>query len=112
MSLRLPRPDGLLVERSKITGYLLCDTHKDGASKATFFASFGFHVADWQAFAIALRQHGRDRDVVAAERNDFGIKYVVRCKLLTPDARNPCIDSVWIVEDEGAPRLVTAYPNR
>lgn len=37
-----PDPDLLLVEQEKIQGYLLNPTHRHGASKARFFAEFGF----------------------------------------------------------------------
>ena len=41
-------------------------------------------------------------------------KYVVRCAVETPDGRNPCIVSVWAIEeaDRTRPRLLTAYPGK
>ena len=45
------------------------------------------------------------------EPTDFGTKYQVECQLETPDEMNPCILSVWIVEDDLPPRLITAHPN-
>lgn len=108
---RLPRLGDLIVDRRKITEYLLSASHRDGASKARFFASLGFDVDDWRVLADALLQHGREREVVLEIANPFGRKFVVRCEIGCPNGRNPCIDSVWIAEDEAPPRLVTAYPH-
>jgi filamentous hemagglutinin len=52
-----------------------------------------------------------DRDVVQAKNTAFGDKYELKCELRTPDKRNPCIVTVWIVEKgQEAPKLITAYP--
>jgi hypothetical protein len=51
-----------LVEREKITGYLLNPAHRFGASKARFFGAFGFRAEQWETFAQALRKHGQDHD--------------------------------------------------
>lgn len=43
----------------------------------------------------------------------YGETYVVRCSLGTPDGRNPCIITVWIVQkSDPNPRLVTAYAHQ
>lgn len=111
MPTRLPRPDEFVVESRKLTDYLLCESHPDGASKAKFFRGFGFDVSRAGILAEALVQHGRTRDVVEVSATGFGMKYVVQCSLITPDERDPCIRSAWIAEGSEAPRLVTAYPN-
>lgn len=110
MSKRLPRPDDLVVEPGKLTDYLLCMSHPDGASKARFFEERGFDVGRWKILVNALTEHGRTRDIVEQVSTGFGMKCVVQCTLVTPDGRNPCIRSVWIAERYEAPRLVTAYP--
>lgn len=107
---QLPRPDDLIVESKKITQYLLCASHPDGSSKAQFFSALGFGAERWPLLGEALIQHGRRRYIVEQYDNQFGTKYVVECLLVTPDKRNPCIRSVWVVEPDIAPRLVTAYP--
>ena len=48
-----------VVDREKITDYLLNPGHRYGASKARFFVQFGFHLDDWQELADALLEHGR-----------------------------------------------------
>ncbi len=40
------------------------------------------------------------------------MKYTVRCRIRTPDGRDPRILTVWIVPPgEHEARLVTAYPD-
>jgi hypothetical protein len=39
------------------------------------------------------------------------LKVMVRCRLRTPDGSDPCILTVWMVEDTGMPRLMTAFPS-
>lgn len=43
---KLPNPDKLVVEREKIVDYLLNPAHRYGASKARFFADFGFRLEE------------------------------------------------------------------
>ena len=44
--MKLPAANKLVVEREKIADYLLNPAHRYGASKARFFAHFGFF--DWR----------------------------------------------------------------
>lgn len=46
--MKLPRSDALIVEQEKITAYLLNPAHRYGASKARFFAAFGFRAEEWK----------------------------------------------------------------
>ncbi len=107
----LPNAAHARVDRRKITEYLLCPTHPEGASKARFFAGFGFRVEDWQILARALRSHGAAHPVVRVVESAFGTRYTVEGPLETPSGRQPTVRTVWVV-DEGSdtPRLITAYP--
>ncbi|MCJ2083333.1 DUF6883 domain-containing protein [Methylobacterium sp. J-090] len=99
------------VAQAKITRYLLNPTHKLGGPKSVFFRAFGFSVDRWEIMAAALAQHP-DRNPVEKTISDrWGLTFVVRCNIKTPDRRNPCILSVWIVRP-GRPdaEFVTAYP--
>jgi hypothetical protein len=108
---KLPNPNKLLVEREKIADYLLNPAHRYGASKARFFAEFGFRLEHWERLAEALQEHGRTHDVARTRETGFGPRYAVEGKLNTPSGRVPRVRSVWQL-DEGmvAPRLITAYP--
>ena len=109
--MKLPNADLATVERKKITEYLLNAGHRYGASKARFFASFGFSLATWETLATALQEHGREYEVSKVTETIFGPRYEVEGELKTPDRRTPRIRSVWQI-DHGmvAPRLITAYP--
>jgi len=107
----LPNAHLALVEREKITDYLLNPAHRYGASKARFFAEFGFRVDKWEELATALREHGQQHEVSRVKETGFGPRYAVEGELRAPDGRRPRVRSVWQI-DEGqiAPRLITAHP--
>lgn len=101
---------GAVVPDAKVRDYLLDAGNVQNRGKAGLFGPFGFNRDEWQILATALRCHPIDNDVAEEKLSPHGTKYVVRCNLVSPDGRNPCITTVWIV-DAGAsiPRLVTAY---
>jgi filamentous hemagglutinin len=107
---QLPGAADATLDDLKITGYLLDPRHPIGAAKKRFFTAFGFSLASWQVFKAALLAHPIRNLVVAQYHNAWGTKYEIHCSLATPDQRNPCIVSVWIVEQGYNPRFVTAYP--
>ncbi|SRR6266446_2073702 len=109
--MRLPNAGLAKVGQEKITAYLLNAEHRYGASKARFFARFGFSQANWETLALALLEHGRQFEVSRVTETIFGPCYEVEGELQTPDGRTPKIRTVWQV-DHGmvAPRLITAYP--
>jgi hypothetical protein len=51
---KLPNADHALVDRDKITEYLLNPAHPDNGGKAKFFKALGFRRNDWQVLASAL----------------------------------------------------------
>ena len=110
---QLPNAAGAKVPNEKITRYLLDPSHSaQAAAKAQFFVGHGFSQSRWLDLQRALLDHPRANPVMARVTTPFGEKYEVSCTLATPDGRNPCIISVWIVEQpDPNPRLVTAYPN-
>jgi hypothetical protein len=108
--IQLPGAANATLDDTKITGYLLDPTHPLGASKERFFTAFGFSLANWQVLKTALLAHPIHNLVAAQSASAWGAKYEVQCSLTTPDQRNPCIVSVWIIEPGNDPRFVTAYP--
>ena len=109
--MKMPNCGQAFVPEEKITEYLLSETHETGKHKADFFARFGFSLDHIEVFRDALIRHALERDVEKTVSGHYGNKYELRCQLQTPDNRNPCVVSVWIMEKgyEG-PRLVTVYP--
>ena len=109
--MRLPNADAALVEQAKIREYLLNPAHPYGASKARFFAQFGFRAEAWEELALALREHGRQNEVSRVTETGFGPRYEVEGELTAPDGRRARVCTVWqIDEGQTVPRLITAYP--
>lgn len=98
------------VSERKVRDYLLNIDHRDGGPKARFFLARGFSDREWQRLRQALLDHPVHNPIAAQEQTHFGSKLTVRCRLHTPDGTNPCVRTIWMIEPEGEPRLVTAYP--
>lgn len=75
--MRLPNANLALVERPKITEYLLNREHPDNGGKADFFIALGFHVNDWETMAAALRMLAIDSPVTLSVESPHGKKYIV-----------------------------------
>src|SRR5262249_826845 len=109
--MKLPNADAAVVEQAKIREYLLNPAHRFGASKARFFAEFGFTLDAWEDLAVALKQHGRENEVAKKKETGFGPRYEVEGQIEAPDGRRPRVCSVWQMDvGQNAPRLITAYP--
>ena len=99
-----------VVADEKVRDYLLNLDHPDGGSKAVWFHSLGYVRADWEQLAddlLEIARHCKDFDV---ETTPFGVKYKAMGHVGRPDRRPGLVLTVWIVEDDDPPRLVTAYP--
>lgn len=96
--MKLPNAEKAVVEREKITEYLLNFTHRYGASKARFFAAFGFRAEEWWTFAEALREQGRNHDVKNVRETGFGPRYEVegRSSRSMADAHECAPSGKWI----------------
>jgi hypothetical protein len=107
---RLPGAAACRVDDAKIRDYLLNPDNRQNSGKAWLFERFGFRRADCPLLTAALQAHVLANDVLRTSASVHGTKYVVRCNLPTPDQRNPCLTSVWIIEaGQTTPKLVTAY---
>ncbi|MBI4517213.1 MAG: hypothetical protein HY699_15515 [Deltaproteobacteria bacterium] len=109
--MKLPNAHLAVVEREKITGYLLNPAHPDNGGKAAFFQAQGFKGSDWQTLADAFRKLAVSDDVTEAVESRHGRKYILDGRIETPSGKVSVVRTVWIV-DRGldAPRLITAYP--
>jgi hypothetical protein len=108
----LPGAGNATIADDKIRDYLMNHRHPVGAAKAKFFSSAGFTLSNEAELKRALLEHPQINHVSRQISTKFGVKHEVSCTLMTPDGRNPCIISVWIIEPpDSNPRLVTAYPH-
>ena len=111
--MKMPNNTQAIIEASKISDYLLSDTHEEGKSKSAFFKRFGFDEIIPSIFEAALKNHAREREIENKTETPFGEKFQLKCDINTPDGRNPCIVTVWILEnDKQRPKLITAFPGK
>jgi len=109
--MKLPNASLALVERTKITEYLLNREHPDNGGKADFFIALGFRADDWETMAATLRILAMDSPVTLSMESTHGKKYIVDGAIETPSRKTPMVRTVWIIDTgEAVPRLVTAYP--
>lgn len=109
--MKLPGAERAVVDRSKISDYLLSESHAVGRFKASFFVALGYSAGGWEVLAIDLRRHAVENDALATEANAYGQKYEVRGPLSGPTGRKAVIVAVWIVlQGQDFPRFVTAFP--
>jgi hypothetical protein len=108
----MPFPDAehAIVAKEKICEYLLNPSHPVGGSKAVWFASIGYTLDNWRELADDLLQLARTSDDFIAKPSPFGVKYEVSGQVGRSGHRQAVVLSVWIVEEDASPRLVTAYP--
>ncbi len=108
----MPIPDSerAVVTVEKVRDYLLNLDHPDGGSKAVWFHSLGYVRDDWEQLAddlLEIARHCKNYDV---ESTPFGVKYKATGLVGRPDRRPDFVLTVWLVENDDPPRLVTAYP--
>lgn len=106
----IPNSEHAFVAEIKVRDYLLNLNHPDGGPKAVWFHSLGYsrnHCLELSNDLLAIAQHCESFDT---ETTTFGVKYKATGLIGRPDNRPGFVMTVWIVEDDEAPRLVTAYP--
>lgn len=106
----LPNGTAAQIEDAKIRDYLLNPDNVQNGGKAKRFTQYGFDRVDGPQLASALKNHPLTNQIANTAISSHGTKFVVKCNLQSPDQRNPCMMSVWIVETgQNIPRFVTAY---
>jgi hypothetical protein len=109
--MELPNKLHAYISISKITDYLLSESHTVGKSKAKFFRSFGFNETNISQFAKGLVDIAQTDTVVETTETVYGNKYVIDGQLKTPSGDMIRLRTVWIIETgDDVPRLVTAHP--
>jgi hypothetical protein len=103
VSVWLPNVNQAQVHPDKLT-YLLT------TGKARSFTAHGFDPRHPEGLEGALRAHPARNPCNDTMVTNHGTKYVVTCSMPSPDERDPCTLSVWIVDPgQTIPRFVTAY---
>ncbi len=112
--MRLRNAHLAVVDRRKVTDYLLNAGHPSNGGKAKFFQSLGFSAEAPERLVEGLKRMSVG-DVTERVETRHGDVYAVEGLLIGPDATRPArmVRTVWIVDVAvGVPRFVTAYPSR
>jgi hypothetical protein len=107
----LPYAAAARVADAKVRDFILDAAHPDNKGRAAFYIGIGFTRQQWHLLRDALLAHPQNNSVIGAVSTEFGTKYRVRCSIASPDGRNPCIDTLWVI-DHGStvPASMTTYP--
>jgi hypothetical protein len=100
----------VVIEQSKLCDYLLNPLHPIGGAKASWFATLGYTQANWQDLQRDLMKLANNCVDFVVKSSPFGVKYELAGYIGMPDKRPGIVVSVWIIEGNTPPRLVTAYP--
>jgi hypothetical protein len=109
--MKLPNRENASVPASKLTDYLLSETHSVGRSKAKFLRLLGFDESNVQTLEQGLLAIAQTGDVKEVAPSRHGTKYVIEGGLSAPDGRSAQVQTVWIIDaGQDRPRFVTTYP--
>ena len=106
----MPGARGAAVAPNRIRGFLLDENHAGNKGRAKFLTRDGFSSTQWEVLRDALIEHANNNDVLETETTKHGTVYTVRCSLLSPKGRHPCISTIWTIEPSGGPKFATAFP--
>ncbi len=106
----IPEANRAVVEDAKVRDYPLNLSRPDGGSKAIWFHSLGYHRDKWQDLANELLAIAQNYTTFDTEITRFDVKYKALDIVGRSEHRPGVVLTVWIVEDNDPPRLVTAYP--
>ena len=109
---QLPNATSAVAADAKFRDYLLDANHPMNGGKAAFFQMFGFSQMFWSVLQTAVLNHPHTNPVAGIRQTQWGDTFEVVCSCQSPDGRNPCIKSVWVIEPTSPdPKFVTAYPS-
>ena len=106
----MPNADKAVIERRKLTDYLLSPTHHRGRYKANFFRELGYSAENWHTLERDLRKLILAYGVTRSRGSLWGQKFSVEGPVEGPNGKTARVVTVWIIlTGEHIPRLVTAY---
>jgi hypothetical protein len=109
--MKLPNREQAYIPSTKLSGYLLSETHSVGKSKAKLLRSVGFNEVNMGLLKKALIAIAHSEDVTETISSQHGIKYIIDGQLQTPVGTKIRMRTIWIIEaGQKKPRFVTAYP--
>ena len=108
----MPFPDAehATIPSDKLIHYLLDLSHPVGGAKAAWFASLGYTSDNPTALEEDLLRIARTCDDFVSKPSSYGVKYEASGIIGRAGYRPARVVTVWIVEENSMPRLITAYP--
>ena len=107
----LPNYENAYLPDSKLTGYLLSETHAVGKAKGKYFRSLGYTENNVDQLKEDILMIAKSYEITNKFETNFGLKYTIIGRLSTPNGSVVRITTVWVVEPpDDRPRFVTAYP--
>lgn len=102
--MKLPNAEDARVDPRKLA-YL------QASGKLKFFEMHGFDRSRPAELIAALKTHPLRNPVEQViPAPPHGVKYTVRCSIPSPDGRDPCALTVWIIDaGQTVPRFVSGY---
>jgi len=110
--MKIPNNDYAIIEKSKITDYLLNINHQRGGSKAKMLINYGYSLENWQQLESDIRKFHLNAEVSIIKETPYGTRYEIISEILTPIHKPLLMKTVWQI-DKGTelPRLITMIPN-
>jgi len=120
--MKLPNRKNAIIEKRKLTHYLLSLTDSQGKSKAKFFRMIGFNETNIEKFKKSLLQIGKSNEIITIKKEikvdkktseQIKIeKYEIDGVIKAPNGRKYRIKTGWAMSaNERIPHFVTAFPN-
>ena len=106
----MPFPDAeqAIVPQEKLCDDLLNPAHPVGGLKAAWFASIGYTQQNWEQLRNDLLRIAKSCENFVPKSSPFGVKYETEGEIGCGGYAPAFVVAVWIVEENLAPRLVTA----
>ena len=108
---RLPRAEEAEIDLSKFEEYALNSDHETGRHKLRRFSEkLAIEEGDGEYLREQILASLPGAPIASAvEAPPWGVKYEVRLPIHGLNSQTHEIVTAWIVENEGRPRLITAY---
>jgi hypothetical protein len=108
--MKLPGAEFAVVDISKLRDYCLDPFHPIGKHKAHIFAAvLSIVQSDAEFLRQELRRAAGGTDVIVADKDEYGQRYIIDFELARND-RRALVRSAWIIlHGENFPRLTTCY---
>lgn len=109
--MKLPNRKKAYIAKTKLTEYILSETHPVGSSKAKFFRVLGFDEENVGELMKAFKDIALAGQIVESRESIYGINYSVDAEIKAPIGKKVMITTVWFIKKGGKiPSFVTAYP--